>query len=49
MFDSLNDDFKRDDQAKSTPRERWLRNTTALLVALLAFGGLYIGIRLLEG
>jgi hypothetical protein len=49
MFESLDDDFKRDDQATTTPRERWLRYLAVLLVSLLAFGGLYAGIRLLEG
>jgi hypothetical protein len=49
MFNSLEGDFKRDDQAASTPRQRWLRYAAVLLVSLLAFGGLYFGIRFLEG
>ena len=49
MFDSLDENFKRDDQATSNPRERWLRYAAVLLVSLLAFGGLYVGNRFLEG
>ena len=49
MFDSLDDDFKRADQATSTPRDRWLRYAAALLMSLLVLGGLYFGIRALEG
>jgi hypothetical protein len=47
MFDSLDEKIKRDDQATSTPRERWFRYAAVLLVSMALFGGLYAGIRLL--
>jgi hypothetical protein len=48
MFNSLDEEIKRDDQATSTPRERWLRYAAVLLVSAVLFGGLYAGIRFLE-
>ena len=48
MFNSLEEEFKRDDQATSTPRERWLRYAAVLLISAVLFGGLYAGIRFLE-
>ena len=47
MFDSLDEEMKRDDRATSTPRERYLRYAAVLLVSFALFGGLYAGIRLL--
>ena len=48
MFDSLEEEMKRNDEATSSPRERWLRYAAVLLVSLVLFGGLYAGIRFLE-
>jgi hypothetical protein len=48
MFNSLDDEMKRDDQATSTPRERWLLYATVLLISVVLFSGLYAGIRFLE-
>ncbi len=48
MFDSLDDEIKRDEQATSTPGQRWFRYATVLLASIILFGGLYAGIRLLE-
>ncbi len=48
MFNSLEEEIKRYDQATSTPRERWLRYAAVLLASIVLFGGLYAGIRLLE-
>ena len=48
MFDSLEDKIRHDDQATSTPRERWLRYAAVLVVSAVLFGGLYAGIRFLE-
>ena len=48
MFNSLDEEMKRDDQDTSTPRERWLRYAVVLLLSVVLFGGLYAGIRLLE-
>jgi hypothetical protein len=47
MFDSLEEQIKRDDQATSAPRDRWLRYAAVMVVTTLLFGGLYAGIRLL--
>jgi hypothetical protein len=48
MFNSLDEEIKRDDHATSTARERWLRYAAVLLVSAVLFGGLYAGIRFLE-
>ena len=48
MFNSLDEEIKRDDQATSTSRERWLRYTAVLVISVVLFGGLYAGIRFLE-
>lgn len=48
MFNSLDDEIKRDDEASSTPRERWLLYAVVLMVSIVLFGGLYTGIRFLE-
>lgn len=48
MFTSLDDEIKRDDDAVSTPHGRWLRHAAVLLISGLLFGGLYLGVRLLE-
>jgi hypothetical protein len=48
MFNSLDEEMKRDDQATSTPRERWLRYAGVLLVSAVLFAGLYTCIRFLE-
>jgi hypothetical protein len=47
MFNSLDEEIKRDDQATSTPRERCLRYAAVLLVSIALFGSLYAGIRFL--
>lgn len=48
MFNSLDDEIERDDQATSTPRQRWLRNALVVLASIVLFGSLYAGIRFLE-
>jgi len=47
MFDSLDDEIRRDEQAASTPRQRWFLYATVLLASIILFGGLYAGIRFL--
>lgn len=47
MFDSLEEELKRDEQATSTPTQRWLRYAAVLLASVVLFGGLYAGIRFL--
>jgi hypothetical protein len=48
MFNSLDEEIKRDEDAASTPQSRWLLYTVVLLVSLALFAALYLGIRLLE-
>lgn len=48
MFNSLEEEIKRDDQATSTPRERWMYYAAVLLLSCILFGGLYAGIWFLE-
>jgi len=48
MFNSLDEQIKRDDDATSTPGQRGFYYLTVLLVSIVLFGGLYAGIRLLE-
>jgi hypothetical protein len=48
MFNSLDEEIQRDDQAASTRWERWLRYAAVLVVSAIAFGGLYAGISFLD-
>ncbi len=46
MFDSLPDQMKQDDAAKTS--ERLIRWLAVLVISVLLFGGLYFGIKMLE-
>lgn len=48
MFESLDDQMKHDEQETVTPRERWIKWVLVGIVSILLFGGLYMGVRLLE-
>ena len=48
VFNTLDDEIKRDDQATSTPRDRRLFYAVVLLVSVILFSGLYAGIKYLE-
>jgi hypothetical protein len=48
MFESLDEQMKHDDAETSTPKQRMLQWVLAGLVTLVVFGGLYLGVRLLE-
>lgn len=48
MFQSLDEEIKRDERSRSTPKERFVFYTAVLLVSVVLFGGLYLGIRFLE-
>ena len=48
MFNSLEDELKRDEQRTSTPTQRWLLYLTVLVSTIILFGGLYAGIRYFE-
>jgi hypothetical protein len=49
MFNSLEDELKRDQEAATPRAQRWLRSAMVALVSVILFGALYAGIRFLEG
>jgi hypothetical protein len=48
MFDSLDEQMKKDDDRVSTPTQRMLLWATYGVVGLAAFGGLFLAIRYFE-
>lgn len=48
MFESLDDRMKHDEEEVSTPKERLLKWVLVGVVSVILFGGLYMGVRLLE-
>ena len=48
MFDELQEQIKRAEDATTTPVQRWVRNIAVLLVSAVLFGGLYVAIRFME-
>ena len=48
MFEGLDEEMKRDEQATSTKRERNLFYAVVFLVSCILFAGLYAGIKYLE-
>jgi hypothetical protein len=48
MFDSLSDRMKQDEQQAVNPTERYVRWAVTAVLAVLLFGGLYFGVRMLE-
>jgi hypothetical protein len=48
MFETLDDRMKQDDKETSTPKERMLKWVLVGIVSIILFGGLYMGVRLLE-
>ena len=48
MFESLDDQMKHDQDATTTPKERMLKWLLVAVVSVVLFGGLYMGVRLLE-
>jgi hypothetical protein len=49
MFDSLADRIKEDEHSTVNNTERMVRWIVVALVTILLFGGLYYGVRMLEG
>ena len=49
MFDSLADRIKEDQHKEVNNTERMIRWIVVALVTILLFGGLYYGVRMLEG
>ncbi len=48
MFDSLADRIREDDRKEVNNTERYIRWAAVLVLSVVLFGGLYIGVRLLE-
>jgi hypothetical protein len=48
VFNSLDQEIKRDEEATTTPTRRWLFYSTVLLASVILFGGLYAAIRFFE-
>lgn len=48
MFDSLDEQMKHDDKAVMSNRERVLRWIAIGAISVLVFGGLFVGVRLME-
>jgi hypothetical protein len=49
MFDSLADRIKEDEHSTINNTERVIRWLIVAVVSVLLFGGLYLGVRMLEG
>lgn len=49
MFDSLDEQMKADENKISTSKERALKWVLVLLVSVVVFGGLYVGVHLMQG
>jgi hypothetical protein len=49
MFDSLADRIKEDEHSSVNNTERMIRWIVVAIVTILLFGGLYYGVRMLEG
>ena len=49
MFDSLADRIREDEHKEVNPTERAIKWVVVAVVSVLLFGGLYFGIRMLEG
>ena len=48
MFDSINDETLRSEDATQAPVKHWLRHAGIFLVSMLALGALFVGILLVE-
>ena len=48
MFDSLDEQMKRDEQATSTKTERMMKYAAVAVTSVLLFGSLYLGVSLLD-
>jgi hypothetical protein len=48
MFDSLDEQMKHDAKAASTRKERVFEWIAIVAVSIVVFGGLFLGVRLLE-
>jgi hypothetical protein len=48
MFDSLADRIRQDERREVNNTERYIRWAAVIVLSLVLFGGLYMGVRLLE-
>ena len=48
MFDSLDEQMKKDEDRVTSPRERMLRYVLYLIVGVVIFGGVILGVRSLS-
>ena len=48
MFDSLDDQMKRDEERATTKKERMIRYAAIAVTSVLLFGGLYLGVSLVN-
>jgi hypothetical protein len=48
MFDSLADRIREDEHQEVTTTERYIRWAAVIVISIVLFGGLYMGVRLLE-
>lgn len=48
MFDSLDEQMKRDEERESTKTERMIRYAAIVVTSVLVFGGLYLGVSLVD-
>ena len=48
MFDSLADRIREDEHKEVKTTERYIRWLAVIVLSLVLFGGLYMGVRLLE-
>ena len=48
MFDSLDEQMKRDERAQTTSTERMIRYVAVAIASVLLFAGLYFGVRMVE-
>jgi hypothetical protein len=48
MFDSLDEQIKHDRLESTSPKERVFLWVSVTLLSILVFGGLYVGVRVLE-
>ena len=49
MFESLDDQMKKDEARATSSRDRVMKWALAAIVTVLVFGGLYLGVSMLEG
>lgn len=48
MFETLDERIRHDEAEVTTPREKYMRWAMTLVVTALVFGGLYVGMLMME-